>query len=116
MAIYGVYNGGAEHTLRYRFTCAKCGRQTDWLEYEVRVGYNVRVSGSYSLDALKKGEQAALSKKIEHMKKSMAKGHLFDSSFMAKTEDFYSLDRKCPYCGAKQPNKGVSVEYDWNGR
>ena len=67
-------------------------------------------------DALKKGEQAALSKKIEHMKKSMAKGHLFDSSFMAKTEDFYSLDRKCPYCGAKQPNKGVRVEYDWNGR
>ena len=45
-----------------------------------------------------------------------AKGHLFESSFMARVEDFYDLDRKCPFCGTKQPNKGVKVEFDWNGR
>ena len=113
---YDVYTGAATHNIKYRFTCVKCGKTTDWMEYTLRVGYSVRFRGTYNTDAVRKAEIAAMDKKIANVKKSIAKGHLFESSFMAKVEDFYDLDRKCPFCGAKQPNKGVQVEYDWNGR
>ena len=113
---YDEYTGAATHVIRYRYTCVNCGKTTDWTEYTLRVGYAVRARGTYNADVVKKAERAAMDKKIAHVKKSIAKGHLFESSFMARVEDFYDLDRKCPFCGTKQPNKGVKVEYDWNGR
>ena len=116
MAIHHIYNGGALHTILYRFTCCKCGKQTDWLEYEIRVGYIVRVSGNYSIAALHTGEQKLLTTTIERMKKNISKGHTLSAPFFEKTEFSYYLDKKCPLCGAKQPNRSPDVEYDWNGR
>lgn len=120
MAIYHVYNGVGTHAIRYRFTCCKCGKVMDWLEYTIRAGFHIRASGSYDeaavTDMLHNGEQTALTTKIERMKKHISKGHAFNSPFSEKTEFDYFLDRKCPICGAKQPNKSQSVEYDWNGR
>ena len=65
MAAYRVYYNAPAHVIQYRFTCVECGKTTEWLSYEIKTGYNVRVYGTYDPASLKLQEQAALQRKID---------------------------------------------------